>query len=134
MRFLVIFLLIMCGAVLASQAQSREEKKTGKTGSQENSYSPYQDDGAFKDAEKDVSKKHKHKHKLSFRQLFTRDLDRKKEEFYDRLKKNAKEDRKIARKMEKPQYSDPMYFGHKHKPKKRPVGKRKFCKECGIVH
>jgi len=36
--------------------------------------------------------------------------------------------------MKKPQYSDPTYFGHKKKPKKRPPGKKKFCKECGIYH
>jgi hypothetical protein len=47
---------------------------------------------------------------------------------------NAKRREKEAKLAEKPQYSDPTYFGHKKKPKKRPVGKRKLCKECGIVH
>jgi hypothetical protein len=55
-------------------------------------------------------------------------------EYQKRMKANVKKREVIARKMEKPQYSDPMYFGHKRKPKKRPVGKRKFCKECRIVH
>ncbi len=41
---------------------------------------------------------------------------------------------KMQKDMKKPQYSDPMYFGHKKKPKKRKRGKRKLCKECGIVH
>ncbi|MCS7019397.1 MAG: hypothetical protein RMJ87_09000 [Cytophagales bacterium] len=45
-----------------------------------------------------------------------------------------KERRKIAEEMKKPQYADKMYFGHKRPPKKRPLHKRKFCKECGIVH
>jgi hypothetical protein len=45
-----------------------------------------------------------------------------------------KERRKMAEEMKKPQYSDKMYFGHKRMPKKRPLHKRKFCKECGIVH
>jgi hypothetical protein len=45
-----------------------------------------------------------------------------------------KERQKMAEEMKKPQYSDKMYFGHKRPPKKRPVHKRKFCKECGIVH
>ena len=40
----------------------------------------------------------------------------------------------MAKEMEKPQYSDPTYFGHKKPPKKRPVGKKKFCKECGMSH
>ncbi|MCY4418368.1 MAG: hypothetical protein OXB93_00780 [Cytophagales bacterium] len=33
-----------------------------------------------------------------------------------------------------PRYTDPEYFGHKKKPEKRPVGKKKYCEECGIVH
>jgi hypothetical protein len=55
-------------------------------------------------------------------------------EYEQRMKDNAKAYNKAAKEMEKPQYSDPSYFGHKRPPKKRPVGKRKFCKECGIVH
>lgn len=55
-------------------------------------------------------------------------------EYEDRMKSNAKKYKKMARLMKKPQYSDPSYFGHKHKPKKRPLDKRKLCKECGIVH
>jgi hypothetical protein len=55
-------------------------------------------------------------------------------EYEERMKENVRKYRKIARLMKKPQYSDPSYFGHKRKPKKRPVGKRKYCKECEIVH
>lgn len=55
-------------------------------------------------------------------------------EFQQRMKKVAKEHRKRDKEMKKPQYSDPTYFGHKKPPKIRPVGKRKMCKECGIVH
>lgn len=55
-------------------------------------------------------------------------------EYEERMEANAKRYKKEAKMAEKPQYSDPSYFGHKKKPKKRPVGKRKFCKECQIVH
>jgi hypothetical protein len=55
-------------------------------------------------------------------------------EFQARMKAVAKEMAKRDRMMSKPQYSDPSYFGHKRPPKKRPVGKRKFCKECEMVH
>ncbi len=55
-------------------------------------------------------------------------------EYEKRMKANVRKYKVMARKMKKPQYSDPSYFGHKRKPKKRPVGKRKFCKECEIVH
>lgn len=60
--------------------------------------------------------------------------DQKIREYEDRMKKNAKASRKMEKKMMKPQYSDQTYFGHKRPPKKRKPGKRKFCKECGIVH
>jgi archaellum component FlaD/FlaE len=60
--------------------------------------------------------------------------DVKVQEFYKRMKANAKKYKKMQREMKKPQYSDPMYFGHKKMPKKRPPGKKKYCRECGIVH
>lgn len=55
-------------------------------------------------------------------------------EYEDRMKQNVKEKRKKAKAMEKPQYSDWTYFGHKRKPKKRSPDKMKFCDECGIRH
>lgn len=55
-------------------------------------------------------------------------------EYEERMKENAKEARKKEKEMQKPQYSDPSYFGHKKKPKKRSPDKMKFCKECGIRH
>lgn len=54
--------------------------------------------------------------------------------FYERKEQLAKERRKNERLLQKPQYSDPSYFGHKRPPKKRKPGKMKFCKECGIRH
>jgi hypothetical protein len=36
--------------------------------------------------------------------------------------------------LDKPRYSNKMYFGHKKPPKKRPPHKRKLCKECGLKH
>ena len=41
------------------------------------------------------------------------------EEYYERMAEVAKERKKAEKLMEKPQYSDPMYFGHKRPPKKR---------------
>lgn len=61
-------------------------------------------------------------------------FNKKIEEYKIRMKANVKKHKKETRLMKKPQYSDPSYFGHKRKPKKRPPGKRKFCKECEIVH
>jgi len=55
-------------------------------------------------------------------------------EYYERVEQVARERRKAEKIMQKPQYSDPMYFGHKRPPKKRPPHKMKYCKECGIRH
>lgn len=56
------------------------------------------------------------------------------QEFYERMMAVAKQRRKAARIMEKPQYSNPLYFGHKRPPKKHSAKKMKYCKECGIRH
>ncbi len=61
-------------------------------------------------------------------------FDKKIEEYEERMENNAKKYKKMAKEMKKPQYSDPTHFGHKKKPKKRPPGKKKFCKECGMYH
>ncbi len=56
------------------------------------------------------------------------------EQYYQRMADLQKTKKKNERMLEKPQYSDPLYFGHKHPPKKRKASKMKFCKECGIRH
>ncbi len=55
-------------------------------------------------------------------------------EYEQRMKRNARQARKKEKEMQKPQYSDPSYFGHKRKPRKRAPDKMKFCKVCGIRH
>ncbi len=60
--------------------------------------------------------------------------DQKKVEYEERMKANAKRHKKMRKKMRKREYSDPTYFGHKRPPKKRPPGKKKFCKICELVH
>jgi hypothetical protein len=55
-------------------------------------------------------------------------------EFYDRVEKAAREKKKILKKLSKPQYSNPRYFGHKRVPRKNPSYKMRYCNECGIRH
>jgi hypothetical protein len=55
-------------------------------------------------------------------------------EFYARVEKVAKEKQRILRKMDEPQYTNPLYFGHKRPPKRHEVHKMRYCKECGIRH
>lgn len=54
--------------------------------------------------------------------------------FYERKEMIEKARRKAEKELMKPQYTDPMYFGHKRPPKKHKPGKMKFCKVCGIRH
>lgn len=56
------------------------------------------------------------------------------EEFRKRMKDLSKRKAKEQKLAEDPQYSNPLYFGHKKPPKKRKNGKKKFCKECGMSH
>jgi hypothetical protein len=56
------------------------------------------------------------------------------EDFYQRMQVVAKAKMKQEEEMKKPQYSNPMYFGHKRPPKKHSPKKMKLCKECGIRH
>ncbi|MEQ8582386.1 MAG: hypothetical protein RIC30_02090 [Marinoscillum sp.] len=55
-------------------------------------------------------------------------------EFRKRIANTTRKKAKMEKKASKPQYADPLYFGHKKPPKKRPNGKKKFCKECGLTH
>lgn len=93
--------------------------------------SPTRDpDAIFRGGEAPAAKKSKKQSKKKFLKPTDAGLVK-----YEQQKKaNAKKYAQMAKDAKKPQYSDPTYFGHKKKPKKRPVGKRKFCHECGIVH
>jgi hypothetical protein len=55
-------------------------------------------------------------------------------EYVARMKRTVKEIRKKEKEMKKPQYANPLYFGHKRPPKKNKAGHLKVCKECGIRH
>lgn len=122
--FVLIFLCLSC---LTGFAQKK--KKTKSIEGKSNSFAPYAP--SEEKTEKRTIKKAK---KKSFNAAYNKNLNQKVDDFEARMKANAKEDQRLARKMQNPQYSDPSYFGHKRKPKKRPVGKRKLCKECSIVH
>jgi hypothetical protein len=138
MELKLSLLLLIIFSLNAVDATAQGKKKKKKRNSkdqvqavkQSNSFRPYIPE------EKQVpkNKNSKKNDKGFFATLFFKQLDDKVDQFYQRLEDNAKRKRKIERKMKHPQYSDFSYFGHKRKPKIRPVGKRKFCKECGIVH
>lgn len=55
-------------------------------------------------------------------------------EFYARVEQAAKNKQRLIKRLAKPQYSNPLYYGHKRPPKKHTPDKMKYCKECGIRH
>ncbi|MTI21651.1 hypothetical protein E1176_11525 [Fulvivirga sp. RKSG066] len=127
-----LFLISIC-CLLALSGNSQDKKSNKENEKRANSFEPFtplqqQKQQMVKKGNRNKSKK------KSFRSIFNKQLKDKREIFYDLMEANAKKRKKMEREMQKPQYSDPSYFGHKRKPKKRPPGKRKFCKECKIVH
>ena len=72
--------------------------------------------------------------KVSVAKIFKKKPKSDREVFEERMKEVAKQKDKEARLAKKPRYSNPLYFGHKKPPKKRPLHKRKLCKTCNIVH
>ncbi len=125
MRIPLIIILSML--VLSSQAQLfKRKKRNGQSqsvqqGSQPTSLNP-------STPEKKYGPKKSRKGKLA-EPTYGSEAD-----YYKRIAELQKTRRKNEKISEKPQYSDPSYFGHKRPPKKRPPGKMKFCKECGIRH
>lgn len=120
MRFL--FTLLLFHAVTLLSAQS-EKKKTAvyKPGPTSLEPSPYT-------TEVYGPKIARKKSRVKAPSIETR------EEFEARMKRTAKAIRKREKLLKKPQYSDPLYFGHKRPPKKHKAGKLKFCKECEMRH
>jgi hypothetical protein len=69
-----------------------------------------------------------------FARVFKRKEKTEVEAFRERVSESYKKKAKEEKKSNKPQFKDPTYFGHKKPPKKRPPGKQKFCKQCGMKH
>lgn len=116
----VLILLFIVAGLLPGFAQSSKKKKNAAAPSaQPSSVEPYYPKRTYEPQKKKSSDK------------VTYDA---RDRFYDRMDQVAKAHRKSEKELSKPQYSDPTYFGHKRPPKRRPVDKMKYCKECGIRH
>lgn len=112
-------MVCVCTATIA-QSKKKQQKAKGEQ-QQSNSLSPYFPAEDYEPEKKSKSKSRKATHNAM--------------ELHEaRMKEVVKSHRKAEKEMAKPQYSDPTYFGHKRKPKKRPPGKMKFCKQCEIRH
>lgn len=122
LRVSLITFLLLC-AYTASFSQSKKKQKPKSDQQQSTSLSPY-----F--PSEDYEPVNKGKSKSKSRKATYNAMD----QHEARMKQVVKDHRKAEKELAKPQYSDPTYFGHKRKPKKRNPGKMKFCKECEIRH
>lgn len=119
--FTIGFLLIVC---LCAHAQKRSTTDSSAPTTQ----GPSSIDPAS-NLPKNTSSEQKQKKSSTYKTTYDA-----REKFYARMEAVAKNNRKAEKEMQKPQYSDPSYFGHKKPPVKNPPGKMKYCKECGIRH
>jgi hypothetical protein len=116
----IIPVLFLAFVTVSSFAQSRKHKKRAQSAQEATSLEPSEQQAEY--APKVSRKSSKGP---------TYELE---EQYYQRMADLEKARKKNERLMAKPQYSDPLYFGHKHPPKKRKPSRMKFCKECGIRH
>lgn len=119
---LIVLLVLLASTALFAQSK-KKQKRTGQKKEQPSSLSPYFPKADY--APEKATKKKSKGRKVTYNAMA---------EHEDRMKAVVKSQRKAEKESLKPQYSDPSYFGHKRKPKKRPPGKMKFCKECEIRH
>ena len=118
--FVIVFLLV----TIVSYGQSRKKKRT------KSAKPPVEQPSALNPGESEkVYAPKKASGKPSKGATYNAERD-----FYERMEELEKTKRKNEKLAMKPQYSDPMYFGHKKPPKKRKPGKMRYCKECGIRH
>jgi hypothetical protein len=119
LRNLLIIVLVFSSIASIAQKKKKDKKDAGSSG-QPSSLAPY-----YPQKDYEPTKKKKPSGKVTYDA---------RDKYYDRLEEIAKQEKKNEKLSEKPQYSDPMYFGHKRPPKKRPAHKMKYCKVCGIRH
>lgn len=119
------FILTLCFLIaIASYGQSKKKKKKSKS-----SKAPVEQPSALNPGESQKVYGPKTSRKPTKGATYSAEQD-----FYERMEELEKTKRKNEKLAAKPQYSDPMYFGHKKPPKKRKPGKMKYCKECGLRH
>jgi hypothetical protein len=120
LRYFFTTILVMAIATSFAQSKKKKAKKSdAPAAGQSSSLAPYYPQKAYE------PKKKKPAGKVTYDAT---------EKFYDRREELAKQERRNEKELEKPENSNPLYFGHKRPPKKRPVHKMKYCKVCGIRH
>ncbi|MFN5557124.1 MAG: hypothetical protein ACK5QK_07885 [Chryseotalea sp.] len=120
---LIILFFAMLVLVVQTQAQSKRKKKSKSKQENVTSVDPsFPQAGQFQPKKKKVKRKDRG---ITYNAQ---------DNFYQQRERVQKDIRRAELELSKPQNSNPQYFGHKRPPKKRPPGKMKFCKVCGLKH
>ncbi|MDV3309465.1 MAG: hypothetical protein LOY03_11680 [Cyclobacteriaceae bacterium] len=126
MRSLAFLIVIFLACGVTAFAQQKKDRKAKRSNKQTEVNQPTSMDPSYPTMNY-VPKSERRSSKLEV----TYNAERR---YYEQMERVAKARKRAEKELAKPQYSDPMYFGHKRPPKKRPPGKMKYCKECGIRH
>lgn len=124
MRILLSACLVLIATASLAQ-QSRKEKKAAKKEIENNQPTSLDPETNMPMPEVREPKKHTKSNGPTYNSQ---------KEFEQRMKDRAKTNRRNEKLLMTPQYSNPLYFGHKRAPKKHSYKKIKFCQECGIRH
>jgi hypothetical protein len=128
MRLLLLIALIFAAGDLFAQL-SRKEKKAARRNTAVDQPTTLDPASSMPDYSDKHSKQTKSKKKKGTGPTYNSQ-----KEFQDRMDDRGKTYRKNEKNVVTEQYVNPMYFGHKKPPKKRPAHKLKLCKVCGIRH
>ncbi|HEY8512022.1 MAG TPA: hypothetical protein VIL31_08690 [Cyclobacteriaceae bacterium] len=128
MRSISLFIVIFLACGVATFAQGRKDKKSKRSNKQTEVNQPTSMDPSYPTMNYEPKGKSERR---SNKVEITYDAEKR---YFEQMERVAKARKKAEKELMKPQYTDPMYFGHKRPPKKRPPGKMKYCKECGIRH
>jgi len=128
MRFLLLIAVLFASGDLFAQL-SRKEKRAARKNTAVDQPTTLDPASSMPD----YSSKHA-KHTKSKKKKGSGPTYNSQKEFQDRMDDRGKTYRKNEKNVVTEQYVNPMYFGHKKPPKKRPAHKMKLCKVCGIRH
>ena len=112
--FIFSFFLLLANISVA-------QSKTDKPKKQDNAFAPFSPEETAQPHRAPSKKLKKNKKKKNPYAKYEMTREQKIDEFAERMEANAKKYKKDMKEAQKPQYSDPTYFGHKRKPKIRKV-------------
>ncbi len=126
MKCTLAWVAFICSATLATEAWSQSKETTAPA--DKNFPTTLQSVNPAQYYEPRKKKKKKSK------KLITYDAQN---EYYDRIEDVWSDQEKREKSLKRGEPNDkmlPPYFGHRKPPKIRAIGKRKYCKICGIRH